>query len=283
MRLGTVFKGEKFDREPIARAYRAAFLAYGIDVEALPEADAALKLKAAAIQQPLAAALDDWSSLDEEKGGARLRDLANAIDPDPARQAVRAALARRDVAALKDLAARDDADALPPATLRRLGTTLRALGDAASAESLLRRGQRRYPADLWINHELAEAIDSAKSPNQEDVIRFYSAALALRPESAGIHFNLAYALRKKGRSDEAMFEYRRAIAIQPNFLLALVNLGIVLRDNAMPDEAITTCRRAVALQPDYADAHSVIAAALLDKRRLNEALVEFRQAVELAP
>ena len=73
----------------------------------------------------------------------------------------------------------------------------------------------------------------------------YRRALALDPELAGAHNNLANALVAQARSEEALVHFRRALALE--------ELGDT-------DQARADYRRALELQPDFADA----------RRRLNQ-------------
>jgi tetratricopeptide (TPR) repeat protein len=277
-------KGEGFDKKATTDAYEAAFRNYGVDIVALPEAEATKKLKAldSRMHEPIAAVLDDWSGRSGPPLGERLLLLAGLIDPDPTRSAVRMAVARRDVKALKELALRDGADALPKATLFKLGTYLRMLGAVDEAAALLRRGQARHPGDFWINQGLGYALYVAGTPHLEESIRFQSVALALRSDSPAMHTNLGEALRAKGKLDEAIAEHRRAIALKPDFAMARNNLGSALHDNRMVDEAIAEFRRSIELN-DNAHAHYNLAIALREKGHLDEAIAENRRTIALLP
>ena len=105
--------------------YAAAFREAGIDVDALPVKEAAERITA---RRPIAAALlpalDDWvavrSKVKDEAATRRLIDVLRTADPDPWRQRVRDALARKDWPALENLARSADLDRQPAATLRFL-------------------------------------------------------------------------------------------------------------------------------------------------------------------
>jgi hypothetical protein len=76
---------------------------------------------------------------------------------------------------------------------------------------LLRRAQRAHPQDFWLIALLAQNLYQSVLPTGEsrparaeelprvtEVIGFCTAALALRPESPGVHNNLGIALKAKG-------------------------------------------------------------------------------------
>jgi serine/threonine-protein kinase len=66
---------------------------------------------------------------------------------------------------------------------------------------LLRRAQQAHPDDFWINFDLASSLMDACQPNE--AVRFYSAALAIRPRSELALHALGDALRASRRPDEA--------------------------------------------------------------------------------
>jgi serine/threonine-protein kinase len=90
------------DAERRDAAYREAFLGYGIDLEGLPDAQAAASVGETAIGAELAVALDDWAFAHRDLRPAdssswkRLLSIAAAGDPDPLRKRLRDALLKDD-------------------------------------------------------------------------------------------------------------------------------------------------------------------------------------------
>jgi tetratricopeptide (TPR) repeat protein len=205
--------------------------------------------------------------------------VAQAADPDPWRVRLREALARRDHAALLGLAASEQSFRLLPATLRCLVHALRNQGEPGRALALLREVQRRHPDDFWINEDLGLLLSSSVPPQLEAAIRFYTAALAIRPRSRGALINLGNALRDNGRLDEAIAEYHEAIAIDPNYALAYANLGRALHHKGDTDGAIAKYQTAILLNQNCAHAHNNLALALRSKGDGNAAIAAFRKAI----
>jgi tetratricopeptide (TPR) repeat protein len=289
--------GSGFDFGGADAAYARAFRDYGLDVEASgPGAGEWLGARSIAVE--LAAALDDWAQARwEEKGEAEgtwklLLAVARAADPDPLRTQVRQALEARDQARLNEVAKAAAGAGLSATTLVAVAKALRPtdlrsegqaqdVGLAARAVGLLREGQRRYPGDFWVNHQLAFLLMEGKPSQPEEAIRFYTAALALRPQSPGVYLNLGNALRAKGRLEEAEAADRKAIELKPDYTAAHNNLGNALYEKGQLDEAITEYREAIRLNKDFPEPHHNLGIALAYKGRLDEAIAEFREALRL--
>ena len=95
-------------------------------------------------------------------------------------------------------------------SLNLLGTGLNAAGDSALAESVLRTAQQRHPRDVWINYNLGQVLE--RLSRRDEAIRFYTAARAIRPETA---HELAHALVYGGDSDEAIAVFRDLKGLRP--------------------------------------------------------------------
>ena len=118
-------KDNNFDYEQADAAYTKAFREYGIVVATMDPHEAGLILRARDIRIELAAALDDWAWTLRDQNKKAWQDrlaLARAADPDPFRDRVREAVARRPPGA--------------PGTRRRRSNHRLAGADAGSDGSL---------------------------------------------------------------------------------------------------------------------------------------------------
>ena len=95
--------------------------------------------------------------------------------------------------------------------------------------------------------------------------------------------NLAYALRAKGRIEEAKAEYRRALALNPRRLDPHNALAALAAQEGRWDEAAEHYRALVALAPDFAEARRNLGQAYLALGDREAARREWRIAVGLAP
>ncbi len=209
--------------------------------------------------------------------------IARLADPDEQRGKLRQALEDDDRKELLRLAESQLVVWLSPATLIILADGLQRTGDAKRGLPLLREGQRRHPDDFWINHQLGSVSLNTKPAQVEDAIRFFTAAVALRPKSPYAHLNLGVALGEKGSLAEAVACFRQAIALKPVLPEAHYNLGTALQEQGKLAEAEAAYRKAIALKPDFAAAHSNLGNALREQGKLAEAEAVYRKAIALQP
>jgi Flp pilus assembly protein TadD len=242
----------------------------------------------------IAMALDDWAAVrrdlrNDPAGAKRLAATARSADSDPWRNNLRDALqvvdrpARR--ARLVALAASVKDQEMPVVSMDLLGKALGDAGAKAEAESVLRRGCRAHPGDVWLNYDLARSLETLA--RREEAIRYYTAARMLRPETA---HELAHALRMKGESEEAIGVFRDLARIRPGNGRHLSCLGHALLSRGLRDEArqtlteaVTVLHKTIAARPDDLYAHLQLGNALRYQNRLDAALVMYRKAARIKP
>ena len=201
-----------FVNAELARAFRE----FGIDVLALTVPEAARRIKARAIRMELAWTLDYWSTKRKLLASAEsivwakasglelneglqvyarthkdwmkinwkhLLEIAKEADADPWRNRLRDAVMQANGPALAALAAAAPIPKLRPGSLFLLGNALIHAGDRQSAFAVLRKAQSEYPADPMLNETLGWLYSQTAQPGHNDeAVRFYSAALAVRPQ-----------------------------------------------------------------------------------------------------
>jgi tetratricopeptide (TPR) repeat protein/serine/threonine protein kinase len=306
-------KENLFDRARAAPLYADLLRNYGVDL-AVPEA-AATRVRYSRLHEALLTALADWKGVsqdaEERQRVAKVYELA--LPPNSLRSRLNVAASQRDGTALTKLAQEPAVLDLPPATLDIVAKGLAQRREWAAAEQLLRAGLERNPGDFWLNLELGTLLENREPQRAEEAVRYLTAALALRPDSPGVHLNLGLALlakgdvegeiryyqaalrispkyaaahtslglalANKGRLDEALDEHREAIRIKKDFPLAHNNLGNALRAKGQLDEAIAEYREAIRIKKDYPEAHTSLGLALANKGRLDEAIDEYREAI----
>jgi serine/threonine-protein kinase len=279
--------------------YARAFAEFGIPVDALSASESAGRIRARphAVALELAAALDDWeivrhgAGIKQERPN-RLLTCARLADDDPYRNAIRTTLssdepqvARKN---LKNLAADEKVVAdLPASSADLLGISLSELGEADLAVRVLRRARQRFPQDVWINLDLAAALENLSPPNLDEAISYRTAAQSVRPGSA---HSLGHALQVVGRDEEAIAVFRGLAQMNANdgwhclcLGRALIETGSITDGKHTLSRAIDLLRQKLRLYPGDAGSHHDLGSALFEFRQLDTAIREFREAVRLKP
>ena len=94
-----------------------------------------------------------------------------------------------------------------------------------------------------------QATEFAQAKAWDDAIENYRDALALEPNDAITHYDLALALKYQGSTKEALKEFQEAVQLKPKWADAHYGLGAVWYDLQDPDAALKEVRIAAALDP----------------------------------
>jgi tetratricopeptide (TPR) repeat protein len=116
----------------------------------------------------------------------------------------------------------------------------------------------------------------------EEAVEMYLEALALDPDSAAAHYNLAGTLARAGAFDEAESHFRAALAQQPNSQTH-TGLGYVLWQQGREDEAIASLNAAIDADPTNAAAYDQLGTIRLQQGELEEAAATSRRLLEHRP
>src|SRR5262249_4929509 len=149
-----------------------------------------------------------------------LIDVLQKADGDPWRNKVRQAW--NQPATLEALAKDVDVRQQSPSLLLRVAKALPIR--SPSRLDLARHVQFAHSGDFWANHQLG--YDLRELGKHAEAVRYYTAALALRPDNPGVLLNRANALHRAGELEAAAGDLQRAVAVAPGYAGAYVNLGI---------------------------------------------------------
>jgi len=125
-------------------------------------------------------------------------------------------------------------------------------------------------------HAARAHLDAGDPAAAEALLR---AALALDPDAAALHANLAFVLAAGGDVDAAETHYRRAIALAPDEPQTYLNLGAMLTAQHRPDDALAVYDAAPA-SPALLSNRGM---ALVGLAREDEAEACYRRALALDP
>jgi serine/threonine protein kinase/Flp pilus assembly protein TadD len=257
---------------------------YGIVFGVTPVEDAATILK----QRPPTIRDLLWGALDiclqhVPKGDAQARPwlmaVLEAADTGPWRKRAREAVRAGDWKAFEQVFEEAVAARQPPPLLDWL--IAKSPEDSPIHLKLLRRFRQAYPGDFWANHSLAGYLHHSLS-RPDEAIRYYTAALALRPHNPVACANLGIALRATGDLDGAIGAYREALDGHPDYAVAHELLGLVLEEKGDSDGAIAELREVTRLRTSVRD-HGLLGNMLARKGLSDEAVASYRRAIELDP
>ena len=108
-------------------------------------------------------------------------------------------------------------------------------------------------------------------------------AIAIAPDRATAHNDLAGALRHLGSREAALASYDRAVAVNPRYAEAYNNRGVLLNELHRWEEAVASYDRAIELRPEYAKAHCNRGLPLEHLHRLTDALDSYERAIAIDP
>lgn len=165
--------------------------------------------------------------------------------------------------------------------LHLLGVIREAKHEPAAAESLVRKAIA-ISGNAPAYHSTLGSILGDLGQHVEAVRSCERAVVLSRGDPELIH-NLAHALDRGGRTDEALETYKKAIFAQPRLVRSHVALGLLHRKADRLAEALGEYMIAVALDSKCADAHCGIAAICKEKGEIDAALDEYRRAIAADP
>ena len=273
----------KFTRQSAFPEIRELFRQNGIPFVDTPveEAAAFILSRPEPVRHQLVAAVYD-AGLHAPADGATARDwlvaLLETADKDPWRMRIRKAMVARNWQAIEQLLRAVDIATQPPGFLVVFAETIPAKRKPMRLD-LLRRIQRAYPADLAANLDLGwELIQSGR---HGEAIRYYTAALALRPENPGIYVNRGKCLEEVKETDAAIADYERSLALAPSYFTAFANLSQALKDQGRLQDALAVDNRAVEACPDRAGAWSNRANVYNKLGEYQKAIADSTRAIKL--
>ena len=132
--------------------------------------------------------------------------------------------------------------------LKRWAETAFAVEDWSGAATAFERYLAMVPDDTAARNDMALALQRLNRP--EDAIESLQRSVGEQPDSAMIHGNLANALAQSGRLAEAEHHFRRSAALAPDDWRMQINLANFLWETARIDEAGRLSEKIIADRPD---------------------------------
>jgi tetratricopeptide (TPR) repeat protein len=168
-----------------------------------------------------------------------------------------------------------------PIALHLLGLVARRMDRNDIAVEHFTKAVAIFPNYAEAHNNLA--ITHQVMGNLDEAVASYDKTLAFNPDNAGVHYNLGIALSNLGKPDEAITSYGRALALNPNNAGAHYNLGIEFQGVERLEEAVASYRHSLAIDPNNAGAHYNLANALMGLKKMEEAEVSYNSALAINP
>jgi tetratricopeptide (TPR) repeat protein len=116
-----------------------------------------------------------------------------------------------------------------------------------------------------------------------DSLSLFSHTIAVTPNNAVAHCNLATALEAEGKLEQAKEQLRLALALSPGYASADDNLGLILYNQGDLKDAEAQFRAALKDNPKHDRAWANLGLLLLNSDRSGEAIEPLEHAVQLTP
>ncbi|MFZ1097812.1 MAG: tetratricopeptide repeat protein, partial [Steroidobacteraceae bacterium] len=165
--------------------------------------------------------------------------------------------------------------------LLHLGVLRLAQGCAQEAQGLLRRALAVAPQSAEAHANLAAALQ--ESGERDEAVRHYEIALALEPGMAQARFGLAACLQALGRQEAAEVSYRELLAVEPAHPEANYGMATLLAETGRDEEAMSHYRLALDADADFAEAAHGLGNLLVKRRAAAEAVGYFHRALDVDP
>ena len=134
-----------------------------------------------------------------------------------------------------------------------------------------------------VNIYRQRAAELSRAKSWDDAITNYRKALELEPNDADTHYHLAWALKYKGETREALKEFQSALKLRPKWADAHYGLASVWFELQDRDEAVKELRTTETLDPANPGAHRLLARILAQQNSLADAERELKLALRLKP
>ncbi len=144
----------------------------------------------------------------------------------------------------------------------------------------------KHALDVTENNYLAHnAFGNAlkKQGKSNEAMRHYLSALEIRPDYAAPHYSIGHTLATQGRHQDAINHFQKALQIKPDYATAHDNLGYVFMSQGKIEQAILHYLEALRIKPDDAAVHNRLGLAIVSQGRVNNAIIHFSKAVKINP
>jgi tetratricopeptide (TPR) repeat protein len=178
-------------------------------------------------------------------------------------------------------------DSQPPATTSRPVENAKALPAPGAKEpssqlAMTHQPEVQDPEDRVVAL-VTEGNELLAQGNYAEAARKYEQSVAISPDQEDLHYNLAIALARLGKTEDAKKHYEEALRIFPDYAEAHNNLGNLLMNENKLEEAIVRFREAIKNMPENGSFHNNLGTAFGRQGKVVEAIGEFEEAIKHSP
>ncbi len=238
----------------------------------------AARIRATGIAEPVLAALDCWAWRDEGRRNW-LNEVARHVDENPASRPMRDSRLWEDRVALEEFARSAPLANQSVPFLHFLG--LKLYHGGGNSVAYYQRVQQAHVDSQLANFVLAFVL--RLKGNDAESLRYFQAAVALRPAHAGMRHTFGQVLGRLGRWDQALVEFEEASRLVPELPVYSTDVGVALNNLQEPARAERHFRRVLEDHPTYAPCLAGLARSLFDQGQHAKAIDTVRQAVAMDP
>lgn len=164
----------------------------------------------------------------------------------------------------------------------RLGLCKMELGDYEQAVTALKKAQAEKPQDIKINYNLAQALQ--KAGRLQEAEESYKTLATINPDDANVYYSTILRMYDEaGQNDKAIEAAKKLIELDPKSEINVYNLGIMYMKLERFEEAINTFKKVLEIRPDYAYAFYNIGFCYSKQKKYKESIGAFEKFVELSP
>ena len=138
-----------------------------------------------------------------------------------------------------------------------------------------------HPQDMVSMVNLAFALD--KEGKGDDALAYYRKIIERYPEYAEVHVNMAVILAEKNLDDEALVHFDEATKRAPGSKTAWFNKGLFHERRNETEQALLCFRQVIALEPKHMKSLQAMAGLYLRNKEYQKASELYEQALDVIP
>ncbi|MDJ0674259.1 MAG: tetratricopeptide repeat protein [Calothrix sp. MO_167.B42] len=127
------------------------------------------------------------------------------------------------------------------------------------------------------------AVEQEQLGNLEIAANYYQKILKLKPDSAGVYYNLGNLFKQQGKMDEAVKAYQKALQLKPAYTKAHINLGNLFQQQGKLLSAISSYEEALKNEPNSAITYYNLGTVLAKTGNLPAAVESYEKALKQKP